>query len=80
MWLCDGEMKELEKSNKYIAASRLHMATGGTLGEESVGGYHQPFTRLAKHSMALAFEVCQTCPVKAHRGPSRLSKTEIFGI
>eukprot|EP00752_Nemacystus_decipiens_P010771 g9583.t2 len=27
MWLCDGEMKELAKGNKYFASSRLHMAT-----------------------------------------------------
>lgn len=27
-WLCDGEMKKLAKGNKYIASSRLHMATG----------------------------------------------------
>lgn len=35
MWLCDGKMKELAKGNKYFAASRLHMATGGTVDGEN---------------------------------------------
>lgn len=27
-WLCDGEMKELAKGDKYVASARLNMATG----------------------------------------------------
>jgi len=36
-WLCDSEMKELAKGDKYVASSRLNMATGETIQHSKDG-------------------------------------------